>query len=199
MPVVLSNRFPAGLLALAALLALLAGCGDHPAPVAAIFTGTAGGDVLAASIWDGDQVVVYTCGGEETLADRTAWVVGTRAGDTLEALTERFTLVATREGEVVRGTFGHGAGTDPLELRAITALEDAGLFVATEGDCRTAVIAFRRNGVMTVQGAHFCSADGPFFQVTPVLPVDTLRNELRVQFTDANGLRELNLERRDGI
>ena len=199
MPFMSSNSLVSALAVLVVLAAPLPGCGGDADPVASVFIGTAGGDVVAASIWDGDQVLVYTCGGDESLEDTTAWLVGTREGDTLDATTGRFTLVATREGDVVRGTFGHDAGTEALDLVAVTSAEDAGFFVATEGDCRTAAVAFRRAGVMTVQGAHFCSVDGPFFQVTPVLPDELLRNTLRVQFTDESGLRELNLERREGI
>jgi hypothetical protein len=199
MPFMSSNRPLAALAALMALSAPLSGCDGPTEPAAAIFVGSAGSDVVAASIWDGDQVLVYTCGGDDSLEDATAWLVGERSGDTLEAVAGHFTVVATREGDVVRGTFEHLAGTEPLELAAVTSLEDAGFFVATDGDCRTAAIAYRRAGIMTVQGAHFCSADGPFFQVTPVLPNELLGATLRVQFTDESGLRELNLERREGI
>lgn len=199
MPFMSPNRLLTTLVALVALGAPLPGCDDDAEPSAAIFVGTAGGDVVAASIWEGDQVLVYTCGGDQSLEDTTAWLVGTRDGDTLEAVAGRFTVVATREGDLVRGTFGHTGGNEALELDAVTSLEDGGFFVATDGDCRTAAIAYRRAGVMIVQGAHFCSADGPFFQVTPVLPNELLSDTLRVQFTDGSGLRELNLERREGI
>ena len=99
----------------------------------------------------------------------------------------------------MRGTFSSQTGTGTLDLLAVTSREDAGFFLFTEGDCRTAAVAFRRGDVMLVQGAHFCDSAGPFSQVTPVLPPELLGDRLLVRFDDGSGPRELALERVGGI
>lgn len=184
---------------LAALAALLVACGDD-APPASVFVGSVtGGDVLAASIWEDGRAIVYTCGVGDSLDTDTAWLAGTPSDGSVELSDGMFSVVATREFDAVRGTFSSQTGTGALDLVAVTSPEDAGFFVATEGACRTAAVAFRRGGVMLVQGARFCDAAGPFSQVTPVLPPELLGDRLLVRFDDGGELRELALERVRGI
>ena len=190
-------RIRASLLLLAALLSA---CASEPNASQSVFVGsTSDGDVLVASVWEEDRVIVYSCGVGDTLDTDTAWLVTTPVNRSIEATEGSFSVVATREANMVRGTFESQTGTGALDLRAVTSLEDAGFFVTNEGSCRTAAVAFRRDGVMLVQGAHFCDAEGPFSQVTPVLPPELLGNSLLVQFDTGSGLRQLALERVNGI
>lgn len=184
-----------------ALALLLTSCAADTAPSGSgVFVGTLDeGRVFAASVWQPDRVLIYTCGVDATLPESTAWLIGNTNSGTVEADDGPFSVVATREGERVQGSFVGMDGAQDLELQEIASLEDAGFFALIDGGCRTALIAFKEAGTLRFQGAHFCEALGPFFQVTPVLPPEVLGDELRVRFDDGTGEQELMLPRLTGI
>lgn len=191
-------RAPLALASLAACSALLLACEADSPP--SVFVGTVGdGDVFAASLWQDNRVIVYTCGVDGSLDTETAWLSAPPVDGDIQHSEGRFSVVATREANMIRGTFTSQTGTGTLDLLAVTDTADAGFFLTTEGTCRTAAVAFRQGGEMLVQGARFCDAEGPFSQVTPVLPPETLGDTLLVRFDDGSGLRELALERVRGI
>lgn len=184
-----------------AFLLLLVGCAaDTTPPGTGVFVGTLdSGRVFAASVWQSDRVLIYTCGTDATLPESTAWLIGNTVSGSVEAEDGPFSAVATRDGERVQGSFVGTGGPHDLELQEIASSEDAGFFALIEGECRTALVAFEDSGTMRFQGAHFCGALGPFFQVTPVLPPEVLGNDLRVRFDDGTGEQEVTLPRLNGI
>ena len=184
-----------------AIALLLASCAADTVPSGSgVFVGTLdGGRVFAASVWQPDRVLIYTCGVDATLPQSTAWLLGNTESGNVEAADGPFSVVATREGERVEGSFVGMDGPQDLQLQEIASPEDAGFFALIDGGCRTALVAFREAGNLRFQGAHFCDALGPFFQVTPVLPPEVLGGELRVRFDDGAGEQELVLPRLTGI
>ncbi len=180
-------------------LALMSGC-DSETPTSNVFVGsTASGEVFAASIWNEDSVLVYTCGRDGSLDDATAWLSASPQDMSVEVTDGEFNVVITREDALIRGSLTNASGTEALDLRAIRNIQDAGIFSRLDGDCRTAAIAMRRNGELLIQGAHFCTGAGTIHQVTPVLPPELLGERLVVSFDDGSGVREVTLDRIGGI
>lgn len=184
-----------------ALVICVAACGDDsPPPTSGVFVGELrGGEVFAASIWQSDRVLIYTCGRDASLADSTSWLIAPPSEGTVESSEGVFEAVATRDGARVMGSWSNGAVMETLQLDEIEEVERAGFFALIDGDCRTAAIAFERGSAIAFQGAHFCDFAGPFFQVTPVLPPDVLGDSIRVSFDDGSGAREVELTRLEGI
>lgn len=156
---------------------------------------TAGDQVLGAAIWQGDEAILYTCGLGDTLSSSTAWTRSGVLAGTFESANAPYDVVASLDEGRVRGTLVVGDEVRDLDLLPVASANDAGLFQRIDGECRTAAIAIRRAGEIVVQGAHFCRDAAPFFQVTPVRPVEFLRDTLRVRFFDGSETREVDLGR----
>ena len=184
-----------------ALLALVLGCGDDAStPTTGVFVGELrGGEVFAASIWQSDRVLIYTCGRDGSLSDSTSWLIAPPSEGTVESTEGVFSTVATRDGAQVMGSWTNGTVTETLQLDEIEDVGRAGFFALIDGGCRTAAIAFESGDTIAFQGAHFCDFAGPFFQVTPVLPPEVLSDSIRVSFDDGSGPREVELTRLEGI
>lgn len=183
------------------LIVLLAACGDDTSPpTSGVFVGELrGGEVFAASIWQSDRVLIYTCGRDGTLSDSTSWLIAPPSEGTVESSEGIFSVVATRDGAQVMGSWMNGTVTETLQLDEIDDATRAGFFAHIEGDCRTAAIGFEDGDAIAFQGAHFCDFAGPFFQVTPVLPPEALTDTIRVSFDDGSGAQEVDLTRLEGI
>ena len=178
---------------------LLNACGDEPVG-SGVFIGTLrGGEVFAASIWQSDRVLVYTCGRDTSLADSTAWLVGPVNDGTVEVDEPPFSVVATRDGASVMGSFSNGAVEETLALDQVEDVESAGFFARVVGPCRSAAVVFKNDaGELAFQGAHFCD-DGRFFQITPVRPPEILGDVIQVRFDDGDGAQDVELARLEGI
>ncbi len=157
---------------------------------AAVYVGTLrGGEVFAASIWDGNEALLYTCG-YDRLNGTTLWLRGTAMDGVMDTTQDAFSVAASQTEAQVTGTLRTPDGEEELVLSR-AAKEDAGLFLHTEGGCVTAAVAQRRDGELALQGAHFCAPEGPFFQVTPVLPPEVLGDRLVVRIEGQMGELEL--------
>lgn len=175
------------------------GCGESE-PSRGVFVGTLqGGEVVAASLWQADRVLIYACGRDASLDRSTAWLVSSPSDGTVEPAEGSFSAVATREEDQVLGTFESASGSEELMLREVVEPANAGLFARIDGPCRTALIAFSSGGGLRFQGAHFCDPEGPFFQVTPVRPPSSLGDRLEVMFDDGDGPQNVTLDRLEGI
>lgn len=183
------------------VIVFLGACGDDTTPpTTGVFVGELrGGEVFAASIWQSDRVLIYTCGRDATLSDSTSWLIAPPSEGTVESSEGVFSVVATRDGAEVMGSWMNGTVTETLQLDEIDDGTRAGFFARIEGDCRTAAIAFEDGEAIAFQGAHFCDFGGPFFQVTPVLPPEVLTDTIRVSFDDGTGPQEVELTRLEGI
>lgn len=171
---------------------LIAGCSASTNDVAS-YAGSADGLLMSALVLD-DAFVAYSCGDDGMLDANTAWFAGTvEEGRLVPRTHETATLAADVDEARLVGTLETPSGAHAFELEEVGA--DGAIFLALEGGCRTALIAFRTSSGMRVQGAHFCADEGPFFQVTPIRPVTGLEDVVDVSFTDDTGLRELPLER----
>lgn len=181
---------------------LLGGCTMEVADGPTAFVGEAlDGEVLIASFWGEDGAILYTCGRGETLDSSTGWARVTRGSEQQDVLFSApgFELMATREVDALRGVLTRGDESEMLELSPAPSLEDGGVFQLVDGPCRTAAIAVRSAEGLRIQGAHFCGAEGPFYQVTPIRPPELLGEALRVSFDDGSGVRELVLTRFAGL
>ncbi|MEM7603809.1 MAG: hypothetical protein AAF411_00525 [Myxococcota bacterium] len=180
----------------------LGGCGSDSTEAATAFVGTtADGEVLIASFWGDDGAVFYACGRDATLDTSTAWVRVPRELEQRDVLfsAPSLELMATREDDALRAVLTRGDVSEMVQLAPIESDAEAGVFLREEGECRTAVIALPSEGGIRLQGAHFCAPGGPFFQVTPVRPVETLGDSLLVSFDDGGGIQELMLPRFGGL
>ncbi len=188
-------------LPLLSLLAVISvSCGGDDPNGSGVFVGAlSDGEVFAASIWQpGDRALVYTCGRDRTLNSATSWLIGDVVDGTVEVNEPPFSVVVTREGSRVMGTFASDDGAESITLNEVSDSEAAGFFVHVAGECRSAAVVFEDSGELVFQGAHFCD-DGLFFQITPVRPPDVLGDSIRVQFDDGSGIRELDLDRLEAI
>lgn len=193
---------PSALRILCAFAVVLAGCATDVDDAPVSFIGESlDGEVLIASFWREDDAILYTCGRGGTLGSSTGWVRVTREAEQQDVLFSApgFELMATREVDALRGVLTRGDESDMLELSPAPSLEDGGVFQLVDGPCRTAVIALRSAGGLRLQGAHFCAPEGPFFQVTPILPEALLGETLRVSFDDGDGVQEQTLTRFTGL
>lgn len=190
-----SARSTALLALTTALMLCLCACSSEDDP-AELFVGPVGSsNVVAATLFQGDEAIVYTCGLDASLDTSTAWTRVPVVNGSVEVAHGTGTLVATREATRVLGTLMVDGTPEALDLAQVSDVTEAGLFQNVEGTCRTAAISFRRGGQAVVQGARFCDGMAPFYQVTPVLPVEFLQDTLRVRYFDGTIDRELDLRR----
>ncbi|MEM9074757.1 MAG: hypothetical protein AAGE52_40045 [Myxococcota bacterium] len=176
--------------------ALLLSCSSDGGGDETFFVGTLrDGDVVAASVWRDEGVLLYSCGRDGTLASTTAWISGSPDGDArFVAADGPVNVNVVRAGSMVSGELTDADGSESI---ALLPADDAtaALFLNLEGPCRTAAIILREGDGFRTQGAHFCDPDGPFFQVTPVRPLPDLPAELEVSFDDGTGEQRVMLDR----
>ncbi len=181
--------------ALVATFVALPACSNPTDEGPAVYAGVASGLVMAVLV-EGDAFVAYTCGDETVLDANTAWFRGTLTATDQISVTDHPTSrleMQVRDADISGRLETPGGTQTPVLAR--TDESEAGIFLAEDGDCRTALVAITTPAGIRTQGAHFCAETGPFFQVTPIRPVATLGDGVDVSFTDDTGPREVRLQR----
>ncbi len=153
------------------LAAALAGCGDEGGEPSRWVGSIEGTDAVVAAVSNGEEAVVYVCGGASTYASWTRWLRGPVEGG-------RVTL--EKDGIRVEGDLASGAltfvaedgGSARINARSVDENSVFGLYVNGDDGCNTGVVVLDEGGdAPRVQGTY-CDAAGARAQVLPILPVE---------------------------
>jgi hypothetical protein len=164
--------------------------GDPPSDVRVAVGRIEGTDAAIATLVDAQGAVAYVCGGPTTFESWTRWYHG--SDDEGDADGE----VALASADWLLEIDDSGLSGSVLEPSGVAhawsatpASEGTGLFTAVDAGCRAGVVV---SGEESIQGV-WCDDLGRFAQVTPVLPIDTLRFDVTVALPE--GIRILAVER----
>jgi len=155
---------------LALLLPLLAGCGDEPNAPAFVGQVQSSDAVVAAVHADG-QLSFYVCGGAQSYAHLTHWFSGAEAADgSFQIENAGWTLTGSLAGG--SGTLDGPDGETHAWNLAPAPSDVAGLYSIQNDGCRTGAVVGNLDGTgaTSLQGT-WCSGEGKFAQVTPIIPM----------------------------
>lgn len=170
------------------LVAMTVACGDGRPATVDDFGTIIGTDARIALVRDETALVVYVCGGPNTLGALTTWFVGAADVTHLEngAATLDLSRTSTGSSGTVRAMDGR---TFTFSAARVGADVDAGLFEVVDRGCRAGFIF---DPVLGAQGV-WCDGEGRFAQVDPGAPFGPQAIEARVQRPD--GPASLTFER----
>lgn len=140
--------------------------------------------VFALSVTD-DEILLYVCGGPSTFERYSRWYAGTPAygggTTTLVAADGSVAHVSLADG-VAQGEVLELDGTTlTLEAALATAQQPAALYAATSDGCRTGVVVYSNEDGSTEARGTWCSEEGIYAQVTPILPITGLTERMVVE------------------
>lgn len=149
-----------------------------------------GSDAVFALSVSNDELLLYVCGGENTFDRYSRWYAGTPAYGGLP------TTLVSADGSIAHVTVSDaGVEGEVVELDGTTLTLDAprptedhpaALYAAMTDGCRTGVVVFTNEDGDAEARGTWCSAEGIYAQVTPILPVTSLSERMTVEFQSAS-------------
>ena len=126
-------------------------------------------DARIAVIRDHAGTLAYVCGGPDSMASHTRWLMAATGGNAVALEADGWRLELRLAGDALSGALRDPAGASVKVMATHPRDAAGGLYGATTSDCRTGVIVYDGADGPAVQGV-WCDGSGAIAQVDPIPP-----------------------------